>query len=145
MSKLEKHEVQKVLIQSSIPNEEWQDIIDTLANRMKQISVPSKAGYIVGIVKAFKNGTFTKESARKIQSKRQPKQTSADDLKNKVAQVAEKNRKPVIDEKTAKVIEIINSIETETELKEIYPKLLRNSPSELVMKAWSKRIREVRA
>lgn len=143
MSKVEQAEVQKVLIQNKIPHQEWQDIIDTLAHKMKQESVPSKAGYIVGIVKAFKNGTFTKEAARKIQSKRAPKQTSANDLKNKVEQMAQRNAKPVIDEKTAKVIEVINSLETKEDLQKIYRKIY--SLGDFVSKAWSKRFNEVRA
>jgi len=145
MSKLEKQEITNLLIKQHIKNESWQDLIDTLAYQMKQKAIASKAGYFVGILKKFKSGEFTTGEAQKIQSKRQPKQTSADDLKNKVEKLAEKNRKPVIDEKTAKVIEIINSIETKAELQKIYPKLLRECPSELVMKTWSKRIREVRA
>ena len=145
MSKLEKQEITNLLIKQHIKNESWQDLIDTLAYQMKQKAIASKAGYFVGILKKFKSGEFTTGEAQKIQSKRQPKQTSADDLKNKVEKLAEKNRKPVIDEKTAKVIEIINSIETKAELQKIYPKLLRECPSELVMTTWSKRIREVRA
>jgi hypothetical protein len=144
MSKVEQAEVQKVLIQNNIPHQEWQDIIDTLANKMKQEPVPSKAGYIVGIVKAFKNGTFTKEAARKIQSKRQPKQTSISELKNKIEQMAQRNAKPVINEETAKVIETINRTETKAELQKIFPKLTRIS-NDLIMKTWSKRFNEVRA
>lgn len=144
ITKVERAEITNLLVKQQIPHESWQDLIDTLAYQIKHKAIASKAGYFVGILKKFKAGEFTTSEAQKIQSKRQPKQTSSAELKNKVEQIAEKNRKPIIDEKTAKMIEIINSKETKAELQQIYLKL-REFNGDYIMNAWSKRFNEVRA
>lgn len=149
MSKVEQAEISNLLIKQQIPHESWQDLIDTLAYQIKHKPIVSKAGYFVGILKKFKAGQFTSDEAKKIQSKRQPKQTSVSELKNKVEKLnkknVEQNDKPAEDnQQTWEFIEQLNKVNNRIEINKIYQSHAKHMNNTMI-NALNKRLREVRA
>jgi len=140
----------KMLITANVDKQQWQVIFDEFEGKMswKQKRgevVPNKLGYFYNLVQRAKQGNFNAESAKWVAEQRNKSRAKTLSLTQKTEEMTQRNvkQKPVVlDEKTAKVIEIINSLETKEDLRKIYSKIYKLG--DFVAKTWSKRFNEVR-
>jgi hypothetical protein len=142
----------KILITANVDKQQWQVIFDEFEGKMtwKQKRgevVPNKLGYFYGLVQRAKQGHFNAESAKWVAEQRNKNKAKTLSLTQKTEEMAQRNvkQKPVVlDEKTLKIIEAINEIQTESELKAFQTKnySILNTPT---IHAIAKRFQEVRA
>jgi hypothetical protein len=141
----------KMLITANVDKQQWQIIFDEFEGKMtwkqKQgVIVPNKLGYFYNLVQRAKQGHFNAESAKWVAEQRNKNKAKTLSLTQKTEEMEKRNvkQKPVVlDEKTLKMIEAINEIQTESELKEFqskhYSKM--NTP---IVHAIATRFRELR-